>query len=75
MEKKKKWYDSWWGALWALAIIDGGPGRSLRTFMEVEEALSDLDVEEGRAVISSSHANAKNTTNPCPADSSAPCEI
>lgn len=73
--KKKKWYDTWWGALWALAIIDGGPGRSVRTFMEVDEALSDLDVEEERVVFSSSHANAKNATNPCPTGSSAHCEI
>ena len=75
MEKKKKWYDSWWGALWALAVIDGVPGRSLRTFMEVDEALSDLDVEEGRKFIASPRINTQKTTNPCPAGSSANCEI
>jgi hypothetical protein len=74
-KKKKKWSDTWWGALWALAIIDGGPGRSVRTFMEVDEALHDLDVKGERVVFSSLHANAKNTNNPCPKDSSAPCEI
>ena len=72
--KKKKWYDTWWGALWALAIIDGNPGRSVRAFMEVDEALSDLDVEEERTVFPSSHADTKNTTTPCPTGSSAPCE-
>jgi hypothetical protein len=61
-KKKKKWSDTWWGALWALAIIDGGP-------------LHDLDVKGERVVFSSLHANAKNTNNPCPKDSSAPCEI
>jgi hypothetical protein len=43
--------------------------------MEVDEALSDLDVEEERVVFSSSHANAKNATSPCPTGSSAHCEI
>jgi len=73
-KKKKKWYDAWWGALWALAIIDGGPGRSVRAFMEMDEVLKDLDVEEERAVYSSSDTNAKSTTSPCPEGSSAPCE-
>ena len=73
-KKKKKWSDSWWGALWALVIIDGNPGRSVRAFMEVDEALSDLDVEEERVVLSSAHANAKNSINPCPTGSSAHCE-
>ena len=50
IKKKKKWYDSWWGALWALAVIDGSPGRSVRAFMEVDEALRDLDVEGESAV-------------------------
>jgi hypothetical protein len=74
-KKKKKWSDTWWGALWALAIIDGNPGRSLRAFMEVDAALSDLEVEEERIIISSSQASTKNTANPCPTGSSASCEI
>ena len=46
MTEKKKWYDTWWGSLWALAVIDGNPGRGMRAFMEVDEALQDMVVEE-----------------------------
>jgi len=76
IKKKKKWYDSWWGALWALAVIDGSPGRSVRAFMEVDEALRDLDVEGESAVAVNefSHANTNSKTDPCPAGSSAYCK-
>ena len=40
--KKKKWYDTWWGLLWTLAIVDAVPGRGLQTFMEVDRELNDL---------------------------------
>jgi hypothetical protein len=73
--KKKKWYDTWWGALWALAIIDGNPGRGVQAFMEVDEALSDLDIEKESVVFSSSHAKTKNEANPCHTGASAHCEI
>jgi hypothetical protein len=41
-DKKKKWYDTWWGLLWTLAIVDAVPGRGLQTFMEVDRELNDL---------------------------------
>jgi hypothetical protein len=41
-DKKKKWYDTWWGLLWTLAIVDAAPGRGLQTFMEVDRELNDL---------------------------------
>lgn len=74
MKEKKKWYDTWWGALWVLTIIDGSPGRSLRAFMEVDQALSDLEMEEERVVFSSLPANTHNGDNSCSAGSSAYCE-
>jgi hypothetical protein len=39
---KKKWYDTWWGLLWTLAIVDANPGRGIQTFMEVDRELKDL---------------------------------
>jgi hypothetical protein len=39
---KKKWYETWWGLLWTLAIVDANPGRGLQTFMEVDRELNDL---------------------------------
>ena len=47
--KKKKWYETWWGLLWTLAIVDASPGRGLQTFMEVDRELSDLS-EVGQEV-------------------------
>jgi len=41
-DKKKKWYDTWWGLLWTLAIVDAAPGRGLQTFMEFDRELNDL---------------------------------
>ena len=40
--KKKKWYETWWGLLWTLAIVDARPGRGIQTFMEVDRELNDL---------------------------------
>jgi hypothetical protein len=39
---KKKWYDTWWGLLWTLALVDATPGRGIQTFMEVDRELNDL---------------------------------
>ena len=39
---KKKWYDTWWGLLWTLAIVDANPGRGIQTFMEVDRELNNL---------------------------------
>ncbi len=41
-DKKKKWYETWWGLLWTLAIVDAAPARGLQTFMEVDRELNDL---------------------------------
>jgi len=63
---KKKWYETWWGLLWTLAIVDASPGRGIQTFMEFDRELNDLsevteDVHDrklspciGRAVAESS---------------------
>jgi len=40
--KKKKWYETWWGLLWTLAIVDAIPGRGIQTFMEIDRELNDL---------------------------------
>ncbi|MBW2603723.1 MAG: hypothetical protein JRE28_05330 [Deltaproteobacteria bacterium] len=39
---RKKWYDTWWGLLWTLAIVDASPGRGIQTFMEFDRELNDL---------------------------------
>ncbi|MDH4205457.1 MAG: hypothetical protein OEV45_08010 [Desulfobacteraceae bacterium] len=39
---KKKWYETWWGLLWTLAIVDASPGRGIQAFMEVDRELKDL---------------------------------
>ena len=38
----KKWYETWWGLLWTLAIVDAHPGRGVRVFMELDKELSEL---------------------------------
>jgi hypothetical protein len=38
----KKWYDTWWGLLWTLALVDANPGRGLQTFIEVNKELEKL---------------------------------
>jgi len=44
--KKKKWYDTWWGLLWTLAIVDMSPGCSVRRFIEMDNQLRDLKEDE-----------------------------
>jgi len=39
---EKKWYETWWGLLWTLAIVDANPGRGIQTFMEVDRELNNL---------------------------------
>lgn len=60
--------------MWALAIIDGSPGRSVRVFMEVDQALIDLDVEGESAGNEFSHANTNSAPDACPTGSSAYCK-
>jgi hypothetical protein len=46
MATQKKWYDSWWGALYTLAIVDGNPGRGFRRFMEMDRVMGDSQRNE-----------------------------
>ena len=48
--KKKKWYENWWGILWTLAWVDASPGRNVRAFMLMDkemESLPDFDDDGG----------------------------
>lgn len=65
MTNKKKWYDTWWGSLWALAVIDGNPGSGVRTFMEIDEALQDMVLEETETKDTVGQEEGK-ATRPCP---------
>ena len=47
----KKWYETWWGLLWTLAIVDAHPGRGLRVFMEVDKELSELPEYKNEASV------------------------
>ena len=38
----KKWYETWWGHLWTLAIVDAHPGHGIRVFMKVDKELGEL---------------------------------
>lgn len=66
MGEKKKWYDTWWGSLWTLAMIDANPGRGIRTFMEIDEALKDMVVEEETAVDKAAELGKDKPRKPCP---------
>jgi hypothetical protein len=66
MAEKKKWYDTWWGSLWTLAMIDANPGRGMRTFMEVDEALQDMVVEDEPAVNNAAEPKEGKRREPCP---------
>ena len=74
MNKKKKWYDTWWGLLWTLALVDAYPGRSLRAFMKMDEALNDLPVEEGFAA-EVAGSRRKEKAEPCPEGGPVACGI
>jgi hypothetical protein len=67
MAKKKKWYDTWWGALWVLAAVEASPGRGVRTFMEMDEALKDMAVEDEAEVRETSKAGKEESGEDCPA--------
>lgn len=67
MRKKKKWYDTWWGALWILAIMDANPGRGLKVFMEVDRALQNLPEFSGEnSVEEGSYQKEAKPITPCP---------
>ena len=46
---EKKWYNTWWGALWALAMVEANPGRGLRIFMEMDEDFKGEKKNEEKA--------------------------
>ena len=74
MGKKKKWYETWWGALWTLALVDANPGRGVSVFMEVDKEMADLRLasNEGSAW---EPARSKTDEAPesCPEATSATC--
>jgi len=74
MSKKKKWYDTWWGLLWTLALVDAYPGQGIRAFMEMDEALKDLPVEESFAPEHAGYGR-KEKTEPCPEGAPVACRI
>ena len=74
MSKKKKWYDTWWGLLWTSALVDANPGRGVQAFMEMDEALNALPVEEGFAG-EPAGSRRKEKTEPCPEGGPVACAI
>jgi len=74
MSKKKKWYDTWWGLLWTLALVDANLGRGVQAFMEMDEALNALPAEEGFAG-EPAGARRKEKREPCPEGGPVACGI
>ena len=71
---KKKWYDTWWGLLWTLAVVDAIPGRGLQAFMELDAEMKELpEFQEETASESQAPGNARKGAISCPADASADC--
>jgi|GEM_PF-2271408 len=67
-ERKKKWYETWWGLLWTLAIVDAHPGSGLQTFVDVDRQMQDLVESENQdAVMESAGARIVKQTEPFPA--------
>ena len=74
--KKKKWYDTCWGLLWTLAIVDANPGRGLRVFMEVDKDMEDLtDLSDELSVRKPSWPKERKGTELCPTEAPAHCRI
>ncbi|UCH20194.1 MAG: hypothetical protein JSU83_16750 [Deltaproteobacteria bacterium] len=69
-KKKKKWYDTWWGLLYTLAIVDGNPGRGFHRFMEMDRVMGEPDGEENGPIrgsfrpVESTEPNPYLTTSP-----------
>jgi hypothetical protein len=74
MANKKKWYDSWWGLLWTLALVDASPGRGVQMFMAVDEGHKHLpEFENGPEAVEQDPVKEPKTITPCPAAASAEC--
>ena len=74
MGKTKKWYETWWGALWTLALVDANPGRGVSVFMEVDKAMADLPLASHESS-AGEPARSKTDEAPdsCPAATAATC--
>ena len=71
---KKKWYDTWWGLLWTLALVDANPGRGVQMFLEVDEELKHLpEFENSPELVEQNIINESKTSTPCPEVASAEC--
>jgi hypothetical protein len=75
IKKKKKWYDTWWGLLWTLAIIDANPGQGMQVFMEVDKDMRDLKIEDDKPSMRPLRSKEKRATNISPAMVPADCKI
>jgi hypothetical protein len=64
-KKKKKWYDTWWGLLYTLVIVDGNPGRGFHRFIEMDQAWGDLEREEDGSNRGSFHPIERKIPKPC----------
>lgn len=74
MAQKKKWYDTWWGLLYTLAIVDGNPGRGFRRFMEMDRLMGRPDEEKNGPTRGSFQPVERADTNPCLNTSPADCK-
>ena len=74
MSKKKKWYDTWWGLLWTLTLVDANPGRGVQAFMEMDEVFNALPAEEGFAG-EPARSRRKERAEPCPEGGPIACAI
>ena len=73
--KKKKWYETWWGLLWTLALVDANPGRGLQVFMDVDKELHGLaDMPEDESVWKPAKSYKPRRASSCPAGA-ANCKI
>ncbi len=75
IKKKKKWYDTWWGLLWTLAIIDASPGQGLQVFMEVDKDMRDLKIEDDKPSRKPLRSKEKRPINISPSTVPAHCKI
>ena len=74
MVAQKKWYESWWGALYTLAIVDGNPGRGFRRFMEMDRVMGDSERNENGLTLGPTQPNQRKDSDSCPTTPPASCE-
>jgi len=74
MAAQKKWYDSWWGALYTLAIVDGNPGRGFRRFMEMDRVMGDSGRNENGSTLEPIRPHQRKDPDSCLTTSPANCE-